>query len=83
MRMAQEAGIRMQGSPEHESGGLGRKYPRVSTCSALLQGQPPPPFPMYGPLVNHPLTLEILAHVKAKLFSPELSNPWNIFPKLC
>lgn len=58
----------------------------VSTCSAPQQGQPHPPprlFSMCGPRVNHPLTLEILTHVKAKLFSPELSNTWNVFPKLC
>lgn len=55
--------------------------PALLSCTA--SSPHPPPFPMCGPLANHPLTLEILAHVRAKLFSLELSNPWNIFPKLC
>lgn len=42
-----------------------------------------PLFPWCGPLVNCLLTLEILAHMYAKLFSPEFSSTWNVFPELC
>lgn len=55
-------------------------------CSPAGPATPSPRphnFPVCGLLLSHPLTLEILTHMKAKLFSPELGNTWNIFPKLC
>lgn len=86
--MAREAGLRWQG---HKSGELGRKcpkggaHPRLHLLFSTLgpAPRPTPLFPTYGSLVSHPLALEILTHMKGKLFSPGISSTRNVFPNLC
>lgn len=87
-RMAREAGLRWQRSPEHKSGELGRKCTPPPAPALLFSSLGPAPcptplFPIYGSLASHPLALEILAHMKGKLFSLGISSTRNVFPNLC